>query len=250
MLIPLGVGPPSQREPVVATGAAAGLVHPATGYSVAASSGWRRRWPPPSAPPSRRGRSSRGRGRRRAGRVACGRRRAARVLEQLGLRSPPRAWMPAETRAFFDAFFSLPPRRWGPYLSGTAGPVRWRPRWGRSSGRRRRRSAGGSSGADAPVPSGPPTGRSVVGRRPLRGPTAGHGRRAAEGECTSGERFRPRSGCSSAGQRRVGVSAGEGGPAVPVVGAAAALSRLAAEWRTARIQPATTHREKKHHWKT
>ena len=109
--------PPEQ--PAAATGAAASLVHPATGYSVAAGlrvapvvaavirahldrpagpallseAAWRAVWPPD--------------------------RRRARRLEQFGLMRL--LAMPAgDVRAFFDAFFSLPAERWSPYLSGTA----------------------------------------------------------------------------------------------------------------------------------
>jgi lycopene beta-cyclase len=116
--IPMGgaVPPP---QPVVATGAAANLIHPATGYSVAAAlrvapvlaralrqaldggldadglarAGWTAVWPPD--------------------------RRRARRLEQYGL---DRLLVLGGdgTRSFFDAFFSQPADRWASYLSGTA----------------------------------------------------------------------------------------------------------------------------------
>ena len=118
VLIPVGARVPPE-QPAAATGAAAGLVHPATGYSVAAGlrvapvvaavirahldqpagpallseAVWRAVWPSD--------------------------RRRARRLEQFGLMRL--LAMPAsDVRAFFDAFFSLPVERWSPYLSGTA----------------------------------------------------------------------------------------------------------------------------------
>jgi lycopene beta-cyclase len=104
---------------VVATGAAAGLIHPATGYSVAAGlrvapllaralrraadsgldpgglarAGWDAVWPPD--------------------------RRRARRLERYGL---DRLMVLGGdgTRSFVDAFFSQPADRWASYLSGVA----------------------------------------------------------------------------------------------------------------------------------
>ena len=119
--IPLG-GPLPSVQAVAATGAAAGLVHPATGYSVAAglqvaprlaeavrrsldagheadrlaAAAWSAVWPPS--------------------------RRRARRLEQVGL-SRLLAMGPDEVRAFFDAFFALPVERWAPYLSGSGSTV-------------------------------------------------------------------------------------------------------------------------------
>jgi lycopene beta-cyclase len=116
--IPMGgaVPPP---QPVVATGAAGRLIHPATGYSVAASlrvapvlaralrravdgglgapglarAGWDAVWPPD--------------------------RRRARRLEGYGL---DRILMLGGdgNRSFFDAFFEQPADRWASYLSGAA----------------------------------------------------------------------------------------------------------------------------------
>jgi lycopene beta-cyclase len=116
--IPMGgrVPPP---QAVVATGAAGGLIHPATGYSVVAGlraapvlaralrdavdgdldpdglsrAGWAALWPPD--------------------------RRRARRLERYGL-DRVMALSGDGVRAFFDAFFSQPADRWASYLSGTA----------------------------------------------------------------------------------------------------------------------------------
>jgi lycopene cyclase-like protein len=119
--IPLG-GPLPRVQPVAATGAAAGLVHPATGYSVAvglraaprlakavrralddgdeparlAAAAWRAVWPAA--------------------------RRRARRLEQVGL-SRLLAMSQEDMRSFFDSFFSLPVERWAPYLSGSGATV-------------------------------------------------------------------------------------------------------------------------------
>ena len=115
--IPMG-GPIPKPQAVAATGVAAGLVHPATGYSVAAglrvaprlatavrralvageepdqlaAAAWSAVWP-------------------RA-------RRRARRLVQVGL-SRLLTMGPEEVRAFFDTFFGLPVERWAPYLSGS-----------------------------------------------------------------------------------------------------------------------------------
>jgi lycopene beta-cyclase len=114
--IPMGVPvPPRQR--VVAYGAAAGLIHPATGYSVAASlarapavalairqavdrrvtpaevsaAAWRAVWPAA--------------------------RRRVRALEQYGL-GAELAMDARQLGDFFDAFFALPVRDWAAYLDG------------------------------------------------------------------------------------------------------------------------------------
>ena len=118
VMIPMGVtAPPVQ--PVAATGAAAGLVHPATGYSVAAAL----RCAPLLAAALRQG-VDRGDGPAALSATAWqavwprARRRARRIelfgLERLlGMASP-------EVRSFFDAFFALPDDRWVSYLSGSA----------------------------------------------------------------------------------------------------------------------------------
>jgi lycopene beta-cyclase len=116
--IPMGGAVPL-AQPVVATGAAARLIHPATGYSAAAGlraapllaralrgaadsgldpdglarAGWDAMWPPA--------------------------RRRARRLERYGL-DRLMVLGGEGTRSFVDAFFSQPADRWASYLSGMA----------------------------------------------------------------------------------------------------------------------------------
>jgi lycopene beta-cyclase len=115
VLIPMASGVPRRGQRVVGFGAAAGYVHPATGYSVAAS-------------------------------LRAGPRVASAIAESLGRTEDPRrlaldAWnavwpadarraralhsygagsvlrmSPDEIALFFDAFFSLPPQEWAEYL--------------------------------------------------------------------------------------------------------------------------------------
>lgn len=105
--IPMGARLPARATTPVPFGAAAGLVHPASGYSVAASIR--------AAP-------------RVAAAIADGRRgpdlvdaiwprshRRARVLHDYGLDVLVRL-DPASTRTFFDAFFGLPEASWRDYL--------------------------------------------------------------------------------------------------------------------------------------
>ncbi|MEX0658423.1 MAG: lycopene cyclase family protein [Egibacteraceae bacterium] len=116
--IPMGGPLPSPGQRVVGFGAAAGMVHPATGYQVGAAlaraphlgralagalddpgatpagvaaAGWRAVWPPDLL--------------------------RQRALHTLGLESLLR-FGPEDTRAFFGAFFDLPPYRWRGFLSG------------------------------------------------------------------------------------------------------------------------------------
>ena len=118
VLIPMG-GPVPPAQPVVATGAAAGLIHPATGYSVVA--GLR-------AAPVLAGalRAAVDAGQDPAGLARAGweavwpaDRRRARRLERYGL-DRVMALGGDGVRSFFDAFFSQPADRWAVYLSGTA----------------------------------------------------------------------------------------------------------------------------------
>ena len=106
--IPMGVPLPARRGDVIAFGAAAGYIHPATGFSVAASL-------------------------RAASRVAAAllaadansasisdavwprAHRRTRILHDQGLDVLLRL-NPDEVAAFFDAFFDLPPARWSAYL--------------------------------------------------------------------------------------------------------------------------------------
>lgn len=115
--IPMGLVAP-RPQGVVGFGAAGGLVHPATGYSVAASLR--------AAP--RLAAALAGAGHRRAvpaAAVAAGwdavwpaDRRRARELENFGLRAVLRMDQ-ATSGAFFAAFFALPAPLWSGYLSGT-----------------------------------------------------------------------------------------------------------------------------------
>jgi lycopene beta-cyclase len=111
-------GPRPRVQAVAATGAAAGLVHPATGYSVAAGL----RAAPRLAAAVRRSLDAGDEPHRLAAAawsaVWPAARRRARRLEQVGL-SRLLAMEPEEVRAFFDAFFALPVERWAPYLSGS-----------------------------------------------------------------------------------------------------------------------------------
>lgn len=111
--IPMGASRPTTGRPgMVPFGAAAGLIHPATGYSVAASLR--------AAP-------------RVAAAIAAGDDpsaalwprpyRRARVLHDYGLAALVRLDA-AETGAFFDAFFGLPTERWADYLRVDVTPAR------------------------------------------------------------------------------------------------------------------------------
>jgi lycopene beta-cyclase len=116
--IEMGCRPPGAGQAVVAFGAAAGLVHPATGYSVGLSL----RLAPVVA------REVAAALARRAGAPAVVQaagsavwpawRRRARHLELYGLEALLRL-RAGETREFFDAFTELPPERWHGYLAGT-----------------------------------------------------------------------------------------------------------------------------------
>lgn len=120
VLIPMGGPLPRRDHPVVGFGAAAGMVHPATGYQVgaalsrapaladalaraldapdaapatAAAAGWRAVWPDDLL--------------------------RQRALHRVGLESLLRLDAGA-TRRFFRAFFALPQQRWSGFLSGEA----------------------------------------------------------------------------------------------------------------------------------
>jgi lycopene beta-cyclase len=111
-------GPLPRVQAVAATGAAAGLVHPATGYSVAAGL----RAAPQLAEAVRRALDAGDEPDRLAtaawSAVWPAARRRARRLEQVGL-ARLLTMGPDDVRAFFDAFFGLPVERWAPYLSGS-----------------------------------------------------------------------------------------------------------------------------------
>ncbi|SHG26901.1 lycopene cyclase (CrtL-type) [Geodermatophilus nigrescens] len=107
--IPLDAAP-RPAGPGTPLGAAAGLVHPATGYSVAASL----RLGPRVAAALAAGRDPRPV-------VRAARPRATAALLGLGLEVllPMDA---AATDAFFGAFFTLPEQEWAPYLDGGSPP--------------------------------------------------------------------------------------------------------------------------------
>ena len=116
--IPMGLAAPRVQD-VIGTGAAGGLVHPATGYSVAASLR--------AAP--RLAQALSDAVHRRAAPVAVSAagwaavwpadRRRARALELFGL-DALLGMGRAEVGEFFGAFFALPQEQWAGYLSGTA----------------------------------------------------------------------------------------------------------------------------------
>lgn len=117
--IPMGGALPDGGQRVVGFGAAAGMVHPATGYSVVRSLA--------AAPALARTIA------RALGRPGASPERAARAAwETLWSADDRRRYAlqrfgmevlltldPAETRGFFDGFFRLPPEDWGGYLAGT-----------------------------------------------------------------------------------------------------------------------------------
>lgn len=112
--IPMG-GTPRLADGFVAFGAAAGLIHPATGFSVAASL---------RAAPRVAGALVADEATTASVREAVWprRQRRARILHDYGLDVLLRL-DPSEVAAFFDAFFDLPRARWAAYLRVDAGPT-------------------------------------------------------------------------------------------------------------------------------
>mgnify|MGYP001033653569 FL=1 len=120
--IPMGGRRPRPDQPVVAFGAAAGYVHPATGFSVAASLR--------AAPRVAAAIADAVAGAGAAGPVETGsiaeavwpaRMRRTRVLHDYGLEMMLKL-EPAEVREFFGAFFSLEPELWPAYLRLDSSP--------------------------------------------------------------------------------------------------------------------------------
>jgi lycopene beta-cyclase len=118
VVIPMTHGVPEAGQ-LVRFGAAAGYVHPATGYSITAS--WRMAPEVASAlnrhggdPPDERVRATQAAVWPRA-------MRTTRALHDYGLRSLLR--LGPDAGAFFDAFFELPVDRWMPYLRIDAAPT-------------------------------------------------------------------------------------------------------------------------------
>ncbi len=120
--IPMSSTTPPHRVDVLRFGAAAGLVHPVTGYSVTASL----RLAPVLADAlvAAHARGERGAELRDAGWSALWSpaMRRVRALHRLGVRVTARLDA-SGTSAFFDAFFSLPTDVWGPYLRVDATPT-------------------------------------------------------------------------------------------------------------------------------
>ncbi|MGD9702200.1 MAG: lycopene cyclase family protein [Acidimicrobiia bacterium] len=117
--IPMRAPRPLRRQLCVGFGAAAGYVHPATGYSVVTS--LQRAQQVGEAIADGLARPLLGRALSSAVWDAIWPRadRRARALHDYGLGALCR-FDADQTRAFFDAFFSLPVERWRTYLSGSA----------------------------------------------------------------------------------------------------------------------------------
>ena len=120
--IPMSSSTPPRRVDVLRFGAAAGLVHPVTGYSVTTS--LRLASPVAEAIIAAHGRGERGAALRDAAWSALWSpaMRKVRALHRLGVRVTRDLDAP-DTREFFDAFFSLAPEVWGPYLRVDASPA-------------------------------------------------------------------------------------------------------------------------------
>lgn len=116
--IPMGLVAPA-RQPIVGTGAAGGLVHPATGYSVGASLRAAPRLAAALAAGIDRGATPASLAQLGWDAVWPADRRRARALERYGVEALS-AMGAAELAGFFDAFFALPVEAWGGYLSGTS----------------------------------------------------------------------------------------------------------------------------------
>lgn len=116
VVIPVGGPAPRRRPSVVAFGAAAGYVHPATGFSVAASL---------RAAPRVAAAIAAAADGPDAGRVAAAvwppAMRVTRRLHDYGLAVLLRLDQD-ELATFFDTFFELPPATWAPYLRIDASP--------------------------------------------------------------------------------------------------------------------------------
>jgi lycopene beta-cyclase len=120
--IPMSSSTPPRRVDVLRFGAAAGLVHPVTGYSVTAS--LRRAPVLADALVAAYARGERGSGLRDAAWSALWTpaMRRVRALHRLGVHVSS-GLDARDTSDFFDAFFSLPADVWGPYLRVDATPA-------------------------------------------------------------------------------------------------------------------------------
>jgi lycopene beta-cyclase len=114
VVIPMWSGVPARSQPTIGFGAAAGYVHPATGYSIAASLAAADRVAAAAASalsiddPSERSLAM-------WNAVWPGELRRARALHDYGLAALLRLPTPA-VQSFFDAFFGLPTEQWSAYL--------------------------------------------------------------------------------------------------------------------------------------
>lgn len=119
-VIPMGLALPAQRQPLVPFGAAASMVHPASGYSIAHV--LRKADAVAGAIAERLGRDDVPSA-IAAGNAAVWPRpdRASWELYAFGLESLV-DMSPDETRSFFDRFFDLPDLDWSGYLSGALAP--------------------------------------------------------------------------------------------------------------------------------
>ncbi len=108
-VIPMGHALPTRGQGVVGFGAAASLVHPATGYSVGMSLGL--------APLVAQAIAEKRSAAEIEAVVWPSTRRKAWRLYQFGMEVLIRL-EPQQTRSFFEAFFTLPVDDWSPYLSG------------------------------------------------------------------------------------------------------------------------------------
>jgi lycopene beta-cyclase len=118
--IPMGLGLPVQGQPLVPFGAAAAMVHPATGYSIAHA--LRKAEPVADAIVAALGEGGVELA-RAAGNAAVWSRsqRATWELYAFGLEALV-SMDAAETSRFFDAFFRMPISSWAGYLAGTLHP--------------------------------------------------------------------------------------------------------------------------------
>ena len=119
--IPMGLGLPAQGQPLVPFGAAASMVHPATGYSIAHT--LRKAEPVAEAIVSALAEGG-VENARAAGNAAVWSRsqRATWELYAFGLEALVSMDVD-ETSRFFDAFFRMPLASWAGYLAGTLSPV-------------------------------------------------------------------------------------------------------------------------------
>jgi len=118
--IPMGLGLPVQGQPLVPFGAAAAMVHPATGYSIAHA--LRKAEPVAEAIVTALGEGGVELA-RAAGNAAVWSRaqRATWELYAFGLEALV-SMDAAETSRFFDTFFRMPISSWAGYLAGTLNP--------------------------------------------------------------------------------------------------------------------------------